>query len=586
MKSILSFVVLVTWLVGVAHFAPDEFVSQSGKEVRIIANAPHQKFEGFPKSYQMEYIFSLPYTNTFQASPVKYKIQTWVDAEDVKDVKIRVDSADGLDKTITTKDWQYTVNPRLNEIMCMKSKPPKEEHSIGRYLLHKERGLPHDMQNWTYMGKCVYEGKACDAYQLTETFYERTAFYELYVDMTGAPLYLSSIGQNYFTGAHFDEYIVQFIKYIPGVPDPEVFKPPPECNGKFMADTKGHNMTPLVLQMRALVPRVIRGHSEYDEFAKKYNRIHPSPTEYKKRLDIYLRNKKHVEQHNRRNDIGYTLELNHFADWTDEEFISLKTGVREETPEVKDAIFANTELFVPRTNEETPKAFTWAGTTADGVVKDQAICGSCWAFAAVQALEGQWTVATNQSVSFSEQQIVDCAWDYFNYACEGGFPALAMVYAIRAGGIMSESAYSYKGYDDYCQFDSTSTSAKFSNVGLVREDDIDGAKGALLKYGPLAVSIDAGHLDFRFYKSGVFTQPECKASRTNHAVALIGYGEEDGKQYWHIKNSWSTFWGDKGYIKVDMKYDCGITERPVFGVADEDAVEKVLSEARAKLQRE
>jgi len=182
--------------------------------------------------------------------------------------------------------------------------------------------------------------------------------------------------------------------------------------------------------------------------------------------------------------------------------------------------------------------------------------------------------------------MVDCAWNYFNYACQGGFPALAMIYAVHAGGMMSEAAYNYKGYDDYCKFDNTSTAGKFSNVGIVGKGDVKGAKGAIVEYGPLAVSIDAGHLDFRFYKSGIYSQPDCKASQTNHAVALIGYGVEDGKQFWHIKNSWSTFWGDKGYMKVDMKYDCGITKRPVFGVADRVAVAKVLREAHLKNQEE
>jgi len=181
------------------------------------------------------------------------------------------------------------------------------------------------------MGKCEFKGKKCEAYQLTETFFERTAFYELYIDENGTPLYLSSMGQNYFTGAHFDEYIVEFTKYIPGVPDPAVFKPPTECNGRFQMDTTGNLMTSMVLQMSALVPRVIRGHPDYDAFVQKYNRVHPSPTEYQKRLEIYLRNKQHVEMHNRRNGVTYMLELNQFADWTDEEFLSLKTGQFQNT---------------------------------------------------------------------------------------------------------------------------------------------------------------------------------------------------------------------------------------------------------------
>ena len=259
-------------------------------------------------------------------------------------------------------------------------------------------------------------------------------------------------------------------------------------------------------------------------------------------------------------------------------------GHLEETEKVDALIREHAEYFVDVENDEVPESFSWYGTPADGIVKDQAVCGSCWAFAATEAMKGAWYVATNESASFSEQQLVDCAWNYFNYACEGGFITMALLFAINNGGVASEFTYGYKGVDDFCT-PHVENFAKFSNVGIAGKRQPELVKKALIKHGPLGISMDAGHLDFRFYKSGIFIQPNCSSTKTNHAVALVGYGKENGRNYWLIKNSWSTLWGDKGYIKMDAdEFDCGTTTRPVYAVADAEAAAKRIEELRERAQ--
>ncbi len=53
------------------------------------------------------------------------------------------------------------------------------------------------------------------------------------------------------------------------------------------------------------------------------------------------------------------------------------------------------------------------------------------------------------------------------------------------------------------------------------------------------------------YKKGIFIAPFC-SNKLDHAVAAVGYGNEKGRNYWIIRNSWGTDWGEDGYIRVDM----------------------------------
>lgn len=98
---------------------------------------------------------------------------------------------------------------------------------------------------------------------------------------------------------------------------------------------------------------------------------------------------------------------------------------------------------------------------------------------------------------------------------------------------------------------------------------------ALYSQGPYAVGIDADDLGFRFYVSGVYNNPECCRLDSpwciDHLVGMVGYGEEDGQHYYMIQNSWSTHWGDDGFMKVAVEHDCGISLEATYAVAEASA---------------
>jgi C1A family cysteine protease len=173
--------------------------------------------------------------------------------------------------------------------------------------------------------------------------------------------------------------------------------------------------------------------------------------------------------------------------------------------------------------------------------------GCCWAFSTVAAIEGIIKLQTGNLISLSEQQLVDCTAG--NKGCQGGLMDTAFQYIIRNGGLTSEDNYPYQGVDGTCSSEkAASTEAQITGYEDVPQNNENALLQAVAKQ-PVSVAVDGGGNDFRFYKSGVF-EGDC-GTNLNHAVTAIGYGtDSDGTDYWLVKNSWGTSWGENGYMRM------------------------------------
>lgn len=248
----------------------------------------------------------------------------------------------------------------------------------------------------------------------------------------------------------------------------------------------------------------------------------------------------------------YKLAVNMFADMSPQEFKAKYLGRRgPASPETAEVHQVGQRVV--------PDSIDWVTKGAVTPVKNQAQCGSCWAFSTTGALEGLDFIHSGNLISMSEQQLMDCSWVQGNQGCNGGLQELAFKYVVKAGGIDRESDYPYTGRSSYnCRAKKYHSIFRITGYRSVPKTN-SGLKSAIAQQ-PVAVSIDA--LSIMNYHSGIFNDHSC-GTELDHAVLGVGYGADGSHLYWKIKNSWSAAWGEKGYIRFERQEDqntgiCGI----------------------------
>jgi len=216
---------------------------------------------------------------------------------------------------------------------------------------------------------------------------------------------------------------------------------------------------------------------------------------------------------------------------------------------------------IEKSKKKLPQSVDWREFGAVTEVKNQGICGACWAFSTTGSIEGAKAIATNELVSLSEQQLLDC--DNKDDGCEGGMMMSAFEYDERTAGLCSEEAYSYIGKKNKKCLSNKCTAVPNTKVKFyvkLRPSD-NNSLLSLVARQPVSVAIQAGQPSFQFYESGVFSNDECgKDGDVDHGVLVVGYGtdEDTNMDYYLVKNSWGSQWGEEGYVRIErnlnMKY--------------------------------
>ncbi|KAK1436718.1 hypothetical protein QVD17_02500 [Tagetes erecta] len=269
------------------------------------------------------------------------------------------------------------------------------------------------------------------------------------------------------------------------------------------------------------------------------------------RFNVFKGNVQMIHNHNKQNK-PYKLKVNQFASMTKREFIDTYADSK---------LSHYNQLYKSRDNKmlkssygdidinTLPKRMDWREHNAVTPPKSQGQCGSCYAFAAIGAVEGINAIRTGELVTLSEQMIMDCDTTGKTNGCGGGLVCGVYDWARDHWGIATNASYPYVGIKETC------LGCKFGkflvivdgNEDLTRHDEEAHLKAAA--HQPVGISMDPGGDGFMFYSEGIYTGP-C-GLEIQHAMLIVGYDEDpDGTKYWIVKNSWGEGWGEGGYIRM------------------------------------
>ena len=337
---------------------------------------------------------------------------------------------------------------------------------------------------------------------------------------------------------------------------------------------KFSSLSLLLVSVTSTAAKSVR--DEFAAFKKAHSVSYRSHAEHERRFTIFSQN---IKENARKNAVlrakGHDEihGITKFSDMTFDEWRESYLGGK--VPEFPSLEVHSGNFTVQAGDSESYNLADDGFLTA---VKDQGACGSCWAFSATETIETAWAMAGNGLTEFSPQQMVSCDVIGYDSGCLGGRPGSAIGYVMDTGGMATEADYPYTsgadGNNGDC-FGFTISGGTVSKQVYATPacpsgtyaciEDSDALKSAIKSHGGIAIILDA--TNFGSYAGGIMTNDSCSndPSQLNHAVQLVGWGEENGQAYWIVRNSWATVWGEDGFVRMAMDDNtCGLANQPII----------------------
>ena len=289
-------------------------------------------------------------------------------------------------------------------------------------------------------------------------------------------------------------------------------------------------------------------YARFQSFIKKYGKQYDSVEEYMARFSIFKRRVNKLKAHK-----TWTETITQFSDLTIQEFRKQYANL-----DVRAFTGAKFNPVKPVKGAANDDYFNYVDQGYLGPVKNQGSCGSCYAFSAIGNLEGLYFGKTHQNVELSEQMIVDC--DTYDAGCNGGLMELTWTWIQENGGINTQADYPYEGRERNCRSNPSGYVQDLHVTGWNKLGDKQETwdpqnQGEIKDWlvsngGPVSIALNADAL--MSYGSGIIDadEYECDPEGINHGVILVGYGTENGVDYWIVRNSWGASWGEKGYFRI------------------------------------
>jgi len=514
----------------------------------------------YPEQYTVSGIFKLPYANI--AEPVRV-------VTDRVNERQTVSFYNGLDTFFYDLKNGNTYQSFIAQDTRKCTKSSRAESGVQpaqEHVVYPVKFLP-DLADFEYVGQTPCPDDvtlSCYEWHRERIAGERTNTYTFVTrsDESFTPVLYTMVGYDEPFQSHYDLYEVHYTEFVPSINDAEL-APPDGCAAAAADKTDAHHAQHQ--ELGALFHGEDHAALGFKGFVARHARKYVDDAiEYAERQAIYRLNLAKINSLNRSGK-GVTYKPNHLMDVHPDE---LRTHGKGWLPRAD--YFKSTASLHVTGSHSLPAAVDWRKAGFVTPVKDQGTCGSCWAFAATSAIESAWQLKYGVQHILSPQNLVDCAWrGYGNLGCAGGNEEPSFQWVIDHGGLMLEKDYAYLSQDSYCSFNQTLASVTLSGYVRIPFGDEEALKDAVAHVGPVSIAYDASHESMVFYSSGVYYEPECSATDLDHAVVIVGYGTtEDGEDYWIVKNSWSTYWGDMGYFKIarNRNNHCGIASAASYPV--------------------
>ena len=294
-------------------------------------------------------------------------------------------------------------------------------------------------------------------------------------------------------------------------------------------------------------------------FGENYDR-----RQLKERFKLYQDRRNEIERHNKNSNKKWSMAINHFTAMTTQERSQYLGLNNESVPlDTSTPLMAASRLRLRSSNPESVDHVDLGHVTRP---KEQRSCGSCWAFAAVAAIEGAYAQLNNVLKSFSEKEILDCTYNYLEHdACHGGMTEDAWLYIKKNQRLatLEEVPYDFARHRS-CYYAHQDVPNGLKNVLYERRYKVEATDDALetaVAERVLAVSMIVED-DFWGYDEGVYGGCENEDSSVNHAVTMVGYTADS----WKVKNSWGRDWGENGYVRFSRatENNCRLAEFAMY----------------------
>ncbi|KAG8237892.1 hypothetical protein J437_LFUL017040 [Ladona fulva] len=286
----------------------------------------------------------------------------------------------------------------------------------------------------------------------------------------------------------------------------------------------------------------------FDTFKRTYNKTYSSQEEHRLRYRIFRANLKKIKVLQETEQGTGIYGATQFTDLTVKEFKKLYLGYN---PHARKLDMQMKMAEIP--DVKLPLEFDWRDYNVVTEVKNQGMCGSCWAFSVTGNVEGQYALHHKKLISLSEQELVDC--DTLDQGCNGGLMDQAYHAIENIGGLEDEHDYPYEGDKETCHFKESEAKVTLTGSLNISSSEDDMAKW-LFKNGPISIALNANAMQFYF---GGISHPWkllCDPEDLDHGVLIVGFGVHNyplfnkTMPYWIIKNSWGIKWGEQGYYRI------------------------------------